>query len=61
MGRYDYFFLSDSFQSQKFSIPTQLMTHNDFPRIDSNKLTTPNGFLEFDSNRMMTQKQLKEF
>ena len=49
-----YFF--DSTWSQKVFIPTQLMTHNGFPRIDLNQLTTRNGFLEFSSNRLMTQK-----
>ena len=51
---YDSFFRFDSTQSHKILIPTQLMTHDGFPRIDSNHLTTRNCFLEFDSNRLKT-------
>ena len=40
---------------QKVLIPTQLMIHYGFPRIDSNQLTTRNGFLEFHSTRLTTQ------
>ena len=37
---------------------TQLMTHNRYTRIDSNRPNglTQNGFLKFDSNRLTTQK-----
>ena len=49
-------FLFDSARSQHVLIPTQLIAHNSFPRIDSNQLITRNDLLEFDSNGLTTQK-----
>ena len=51
----------NSTQSQKVFFSTQLMTHNDPTRIDSNQLTTQSRFLIFNSNRLSTQKSFQFF
>ena len=69
------FFRSDSTQSQKVLILTQLMTHNGFQEFihinsrfkivflefDSNRLTIQMAFQNFDSNRLTTHKVFQNF
>ena len=62
MGGYGSIFVQfDSTQSQKMLIPTQLMTHGGFPRIDSYQLAIRIGSLEVDSNRLTAQMAFQNF